>query len=315
MAFDRPPLPRLRLAIQLPRGAGGQEVLPGLREQEKKDMRLSNHRPIRPMNMPDITPGAADMAEPKFERAKPTDLLVDETYQRNLSERSVRLIRKIVAHWDWRTFMPPVVVKADGEFHVIDGQHTAIAAASHPKITEIPIMVVRADHLEDRAKTFLGRNRDRISVTANQLHYAAMAAGDETAVTIKQVCDKAGIRILKQPPGAAVFKPGDTLAIGTITSLVSRRGALKSRQILEVLGNAKLAPVPQSLIKAVEELMTNKEYSDHIDPADLTTAIRASLGDAESKAKIFAATHNIPLWKAMTTVLFKRCKRGRSRAA
>jgi len=62
-------------------------------------------------------------------------------------------------------------------------------------------------------------------------------------------------------------------------------------------------------------LMTNKEYSDHIDPADLTTAIRASLGDAESKAKIFAATHNIPLWKAMTTVLFKRCKRGRSRAA
>jgi hypothetical protein len=82
-----------------------------------------------------------------------------------------------------------------------------------------------------------------------------------------------------------------------------------------VLGDAKLAPVPQSLIKAVEELLTNKEYSDQIDPADLTTTIRASLGEAESEAKIFAATHNIPLWKAMTSVFFKRCKRGRRRAA
>lgn len=276
---------------------------------------MTSYRAIKRMNMPDVTPGGADMPEPQFARAKPTDLFVDETYQRNLSERSVRLIRKIVAHWDWRTFMPPVVVKTKDGWHVIDGQHTAIAAASHPAITEIPIMVVKAEQVEDRARTFLGRNRDRISVTANQLHYAAMAAGDETAVTIKQVCDRAGIRILKQPPGAAVFKPGDTLAISTITSLVSRRGALKARQILEVLGNAKLAPVPQSLIKAVEELMTNKEYTEQIDPADLTTAIRAGLGEAESEAKIFAATHNIPLWKAMTSVFFKRCKRGRRRAA
>jgi hypothetical protein len=276
---------------------------------------MTEFRAIKPMNMPDVAPGGADMPEPKFERAKPTDLLVDETYQRNLSERSIRLIRKIVAHWDWRTFMPPVVVKTADGLHVIDGQHTAIAAASHPKIVDIPIMVVRADQVQDRAKTFLGRNQDRISVTANQLHYAGVAAGDDISVTIKQVCDRAGIRILKQPPGAGAFKVGDTLAIGCIRSLINRRGALRARQVLEVLGNAKLAPVPQMLIKAVEELLCNKEYSELIDPGDLTTAIRASIGEAESEAKIFAATHNINVWKAMVTVLFKRCKRGRRRAA
>lgn len=123
---------------------------------------MSTMRKIAPMNMPDITPGGADMAEPKFERANPADLLVDEGYQRNLSERSVKLIRKIVSHWDWRTFMPPVVVRTKLGMHVIDGQHTAIAAATHPKIKDIPVMVVKADEVADRARAFLGRNRDRI---------------------------------------------------------------------------------------------------------------------------------------------------------
>ena len=176
-------------------------------------------------------------------------------------------------------------------------------------------MVVRADMASERAKTFLGRNRDRIAVTPNQLHAAAVQAGDDTAVTINQVCERAGIRVLKQPPGAASFKVGDTLAIGAVSAVISRRGALKARQILQVLGDAKLAPVPASLIRAVEELLVNKEYSVQIDPGDLTTTIRAGLGEAESEAKIFAATHNIPMWKALVSVLFKRCKRGRRRAA
>jgi hypothetical protein len=276
---------------------------------------MSGYRKITRMNMPDITPGGADMAEPKFERANPGDLLVDETYQRNLSERSVKLIRKIVASWDWRTFMPPVVVRTKDGLHVIDGQHTAIAALTHPAIKDIPIMVVAAPDMASRAKTFLGRNRDRITVTQNQLHVAAVAAGDDTAVTIDQVCQRAGVKILKQPPGAGSFKVGETMAISTITSLVNRRGALKARQVLEVITAAKIAPVPAVLIKSVEALMTEKEYTGQIDPGDLTTAIRAGLGEMETEAKVFAATHNIPLWKAMTSIMFKRCKRGRRRAA
>jgi len=273
-----------------------------------------SYRKIAAMNMPDVRAGGADMPEPKFERAKPADLLVDETYQRNLSERSVRLIRKIVAHWDWRTFMPPVVVKTPAGLHVIDGQHTAIAAASHPKITSIPVMIVAAEDIRDRAKAFLGRNRDRIAVTPNQLFAAAVAAGDDDAVTIHQVCDRAGIRILKQPPGAGLFKPGDTLAVSTIGALVNRRGAMRARQILQLVGEAKLAPVPAAIIKAADEIMFGAEFAGQVEAADLTTAIRASLGEAESEAKIFAATHGVPFWKAMTSVLFKRCKRGRKRA-
>lgn len=272
-------------------------------------------RKIAPMKMPGIEPGGADMAEPKFERAKPEDLLVDETYQRNLSERSVALIRKMVSRWDWRSFQPPLCVRTKLGLHIVDGQHTAIAAVTHPKIKTIPILVVDAPEVADRARAFIGRNRDRISVTTTQLHAAAVTAGDPDAVTVHQVCERAGIKILKNPPGMAVFKPGESLAVSTISALVNRRGALRARQILEVCANAKLAPVSAAIIKAVESLMVDKEYAGQIEPGDLTTFIREGGADAEGEARVFAAAHSVPLWKALAAILFKRARRGRRRAA
>lgn len=271
---------------------------------------MSRTRKIAPLATPGITPGGADMPEPRFERAKPRDLMVDETYQRDLSERSVRLIRKIVSHWDWRTFMPPVVVRTAGGLHVIDGQHTAIAAASHPKIDDIPVMVVDADVMADRAKAFLGRNRDRIVVTPTQLHAAAVIAGDDDAVTIDQVCRRAGIRILKNPPAAGFFQPGDTLAIKSVASLVSRRGAMRARQVLEPLAAAKIAPVPAAVIKAAEELLCGDDWKGKITPASLTTELRRDTDGAITRAKSQAIVNDMPLWKALVIELGRRCKRG-----
>lgn len=273
-------------------------------------------RNIKAMKFPGTEPGGADMSEPKFERATPSELLVDESYQRNLSDRSVALIRKMIGHWDWRSFKPPVCVKTKQGLHIVDGQHTAIAAASHPKIKTIPVQIIEAPEITDRARAFIGHNRDRINVTITQLHVAAVAAGDEDAVTVHQVCERAGIKILKNPPGMAVFKPGETLAVSTIHALINRRGALRARQILEVIGQAKIAPVSAAIIKATEALMADRQYSEQVEPADVTTALRAFASDAEGEARVFAAAHSVPLWKAMAAVLFKRCKKhGRKRAA
>jgi hypothetical protein len=270
-------------------------------------------RRISAMAVPGVEPGGADMPEPVFDRVDLDALIVDETYQRNLSERSVTLIRKIVGCWDWRRFKPPVVVRTPEGLHVIDGQHTAIAAATHPKITQIPVMIVDAERMEDRALAFIGHNRDRIAVTPNQLHAAAAAAGDPEALTINQVCDRAGVTVLKSPPGR-MFKPGETLSVTTIGALVKRRGAMRARQVLQVLGEAKCAPISAAAIKAVELLLFDKEYRDHVVAEDLTTVIRGSVGEAEHEAKVFASAHGLPQWKALAIVYFKRCKRGRRRA-
>jgi hypothetical protein len=270
-------------------------------------------RPIKPIMAPDLTALAPVTGVPRFKIVDPKTLLVDDAYQRALSERSVVLIRKMVSQWDWRKFKPPIVAETDAGDEVIDGQHTAIGAASNPFITEIPVMVVEAAEQGDRAAAFVGHNRDRINLTQMQMHYAAVAAGEEDALTVQQVCDRAGVRILRVP--SANYKPGDTLAVMAIKALCNRRGALGARVVLEVLANAQAAPLAAGSIKAVETLLHDPEYKGQVAAADITTAILAKGAELEKEAAVFAAAHNILLWKALTAVLFKEVRRGRRRAA
>lgn len=274
----------------------------------------SEMRPVRALNMAGIKPAGCIPGRPVFRWVSPDRLVVDESYQRNLSERSIGLIRKIVADWDWCRFKPPVVVETGDMLEVIDGQHTAIAAASHGNVAEIPVMVVEATDRADRAKAFIGHNRDRITVTATQLHVAAVAAGDEDAVTLQQVCDRAGIRVLRVPPGGGAFKPCDTMAVGAITTLINRRGAMRARQMLEVLAKARMAPVPAAGVRAVEMLLCDPEYSGEISAEDLTSTIMTMGPQAERDAKVFASAHNVPLWRALGITWFKGRPRGRNRA-
>lgn len=268
-------------------------------------------RKIAPMKFYGIEPGGANTEEPKVVRAKPADLLVDETYQRNLSERSIVLIRRMIKDWSWRSFQPPLCVRVGDALHVVDGQHTAIAAASHPKVDTIPVLIVDAPEAADRASAFIGRNRDRIVVTTNQLHAAAVIAKDPTALAMHRACEAAGVRILKSPPGAAFFKPGDTMAVTTIKGLLGRRGENGARIVLKICARAKLAPVSASMIKAVEETL-------HTAPAPLPEAVelavREGASEMEAEAKLFALREDVPHWKALAAILHRKC-RSRRRAA
>jgi hypothetical protein len=270
-------------------------------------------RAVRALNMAGVEPAVVADGRPGFRWVSPELLIVDESYQRNLADRSISLIRRIVADWDWRRFKPPVVVETGDGLEVIDGQHTAIAAASHPSIAEIPVMLVDAAEQADRARAFIGHNRDRISVTATQLHVAAVAAGDPDAVTLQQVCERAGVRVLRVPPGNGAFKPGDTMAVAAIMALINRRGAMRARQLLEVLTKARIAPVPAAGVRAVEMLLCDPEYSGEITADDLTSVIVTMGPQAERDAKIFASAHNVPLWRALAITWFKGRPRGRKR--
>lgn len=272
-------------------------------------------RPITPMNLPGAEPGVPPTEPPVFSWVDPKSLLVDEVYQRELSRGSVELIRKIVTRWDWARFKPPVVAEGPGGLEVIDGQHTAIAAATHGGIEKIPVMVVRAAEVSDRARAFVGHNRDRLTLSQVQIHYANVAAGDEDALTVQQVCERAGVKLLRYPPGNGEFKAGESLAIAAVRSLVNKRGAMRARVVLQVLAEAHCAPVRSDGIKAVDTLLHDAEYKGQVTAADLTTALTALGPQAERDARVFAAAHNVSAWKGLTVVLFKEARRGRRRAA
>ncbi|MBK0020939.1 hypothetical protein IAE29_03185 [Ochrobactrum sp. S46] len=241
----------------------------------------------------------------------PGDLFVNEAYQRALSERSLRLIRKIVSEWSWSAFKPPVVVEVDGVLEIIDGQHTAIGAVSHGGIELLPVLVVDAGDSETRAGSFVRHNRDRIQVTPGQLHSALVEAGDEDALTIKQVCERSGLKILKNPPPFARFRPAETMAITTIAGLVKRRHAMGARKVLEICVKANVAPVSADLIKATEHLLFSKEYNGEIDSEKITAVVIALGEKLEVEAKRFAAERKVPFWRATASVIFMNRRKGR----
>ncbi|WP_020179672.1 DUF6551 family protein [Methylopila sp. M107] len=272
-------------------------------------------RRIRAISLGDVAPGGADMPEPRFERADPRELLVDGAYQRELSTRSVRLILKIVANWNWRNFKPPIVVEIDGGLHVIDGQHTAIAAASHPAIKTIPVMIVVAEEQIERAKAFMGHNRDRVNITSTQLFHAAVAAADPDAVTVAQICERAGARVLKNAPPNGAYDVGDTVAVTSLNVMANRLGALKARQVLQALVEAKVAPISADLIKAASELVAAPEYANEITLEQISNAVRMLGPRAETEARQLAAAKWMPRWRALAVVIFRNKGRGSRKAA
>ncbi|GHA13580.1 hypothetical protein GCM10007989_05220 [Devosia pacifica] len=271
-------------------------------------------RQVRPIALTGLIPAAPTTGAPICEMVDPRDLWVDPAYQRSVGEKGLKQVRRIVEGFDWAKFKPPICAFAeDGQgqsvLKVLDGQHTAIACASNPHIETIPVMIVEAPDTQSQAVAFIGQNKERLNVTPLQIHFAALAAQDPEAITVAQVCDRAGLRILRSTP--KVYAPRDTVAIAAINGLTSRRGAMRARQILEVLAKAELAPVTAPHIKSAEYLLTDPEFRETLYPEALTECIQAQEMTIDDEAKLWAATHRVPVWKAMASIWFRKCRKKR----
>lgn len=233
----------------------------------------------------------------------------DPLYQRPLDELRVNAILKA---FTWRSFGALVVVpQVDGRYHATDGQHRLAAAKRHPKVTHVPAVIVKTEDVQSEASIFVEINKNRKNVSALELFFAGLAADDDDALTIHQVCQRAGVRIPKYP--SAGYKPADCIAIAAIQSVVNKRGAMRARQVLEVLARAELAPITATHIKACESLLLDDEFG--VEGEGLTATILAMGPPAEVEARRFGATHNCPVWKGLASVWFQRCrKRGRKAA-
>lgn len=131
---------------------------------------MSDLRRIAPLPLPDVEP--ADIGPcPEVRSVAPTSLWVDGKYQRDLSRASMALLRKMVKGFAWSRMKVPNATEVDGELHLIDGQHTAIVAAT-VGVPLIPVFVVGTDSAAERAQAFVGLNRDRVTVNPFHVHRA-----------------------------------------------------------------------------------------------------------------------------------------------
>lgn len=270
-------------------------------------------RPIQPLPL-DGVPRAEIRPRPRFMRLHPSELWVDGLYQRDLSSKSRKLIEKLVREWDWKRFSVPVVTRVGDAWHIIDGQHTAIAALSHGGIGEIDVMVVEADEVGERADAFLGHNRDRIAVTNGELFFAAAASGDEDVLTAINVCERAGATVLRNPSPGRPFRPGEIIAVAALMKLVRRRSALQARIVIEALVKARLAPISAEAINAVDTVLHNPPYGD-VEADALVEAFHRHGSVIAAKTVELALAKRIPRARALAIVLYQHAKRGRRSAA
>lgn len=219
-------------------------------------------RRVKAMELrPEPKPLARVAPTPEPRLVSPEDLLVEPAYQRDLSSASVSLIRKIVNGWDWSKYKPPICAEAQSGLCVIDGQHTAIAAATRG-IAKIPVLVVSASAMETRAEAFVSHNRDRLNMSPFQIIHAEAAAGDLTAIGILALAEKTGAIIPRSAPLKGRTKPGTILPINKVRAAYRGSGPVVVERVFRIAVGAKATPLGSTAWQALMMLLTAPVFAD-----------------------------------------------------
>ncbi len=245
-------------------------------------------RPIGKIALPQrVTPAVITQDTPQLRMVDPSTLLVEPRYQRDLSGASVRHIGRIVSGWDWSKFKPPVCAEiGDGRLAVIDGQHTAIAAASHGGILQIPVLVTSTGLLEKRAEAFVSHNRDRLRMSQFQIFHAQAAAGDEEALRVAALLKSAGGSIPRAQPNKGYDKAGEFLPVNDTVRVCRQRNDQTALWIFKVCVLSGIKPISRMVLRAVE-LIASEPYFSNVKAKGID-AIAAALGtitDADARAR------------------------------
>ncbi|WP_116654854.1 DUF262 domain-containing protein [Pelagibacterium sediminicola] len=235
---------------------------------------------------------------------------IDPAYQRGLDDARVQ---RILDWFTWDAFGAIVIAPAaEGRYNCTDGQHRLAAARRHPAVSVVPAIIIHAQGTQAEAENFIAINRERKNISALDRYWAEVAASDDDAKTIEQVCERAGITIMRNP--CSQYEPRQTVAISAIRSLVDKWGAMRARQILEVLAKAELAPIKGEHIRAAEILMTDDEFRHSVEPDALSEALTGNDEEFGVEAKAFAKTHRMPVGRALASVWFRRTRKKRRAA-
>lgn len=182
---------------------------------------------------------------PVLQYCTPAQLDVDRTYQRELDQRSLRLVAEIARDWDWGLCQPLVVARRrDGRMFVVDGQHRLEAARRRGDIQQLPCVIIMPDSDGDEASAFVKLNQQRRPLTPFALYRGAVAAGDPSACALASVLREVGFA-LSGTADWTHMKPGQLNNVGKVRAFHAKHGDRATRVVLECLAAAFPAQVLQ----------------------------------------------------------------------
>ncbi len=250
-------------------------------------------RLVAPLEVNNLKPADISLQpSPELVWLPVSDLSINDEYQRQLSDRSLRAIRRIAENWHWGRVKALTVVRtSDGDLEIIDGQHTAIAAATHGGIPRLPCLVTKGSTIQGRAADFVGINRDRVHMTTMQIFWADVTAEEESAIDVIHAAENAGVSLLKYYPKQGDFEPGQTVAVGALRRLAKRGGVAYVGRVLRIGVAAELAPITTLFINACALMLWNGYNAEKelTDPMIVNVLRIHGLADLEARARQLAS--------------------------
>ena len=169
---------------------------------------------------------------PEIYQIRPSQLVINRGYQREVSRKGAVVISKIIQNFDWLRFGVITVSRMDdGKFSIIDGQHRAIAAW-HLGLEYVPA-VVRSLETKGQASAFLDVNIDRTTVGPIDKFRAKVASGDEFAVTLNTALEQIGIKLVTNP--GYDLQPYECRSIGSLSTIAKKFGIGTMQTAMEML--------------------------------------------------------------------------------
>lgn len=258
---------------------------------EEDDEEWDGFRAVEPLKLSNLKPADIGENRPEFHLINPESLAIEESYQRNLSGASIRLIRRIVDGWNWRHFKPPIVAETNDYYIVIDGQHTAIAAATHPDIEQIPCIVMKSDAPNERAAAFVAQNTHRVAVNALQVFHAEFVAGERDAVTIYKLALECECDIPRSVPVKGKEEPGQFVCVGELRSILNQHGSDTLRRVMTICRKSEIAKIQRIMVRSLKIVLAEAYYEKVAALPDETLAEALSgLDDLDANAQGLAAS-------------------------
>lgn len=157
------------------------------------------------------------------ERPEPVDaptasLNIDTTYQA-LAPRNPRLIRDISRNFDLTVFgRLRVVRRANGALYVVDGRHRWEGATAAGRLF-VPCDIYNVHNIKREIEIFLACNTRIRKVPQGMLFMAEVAAGDQQAVELSKLVQKAGLAIVDANTQKQEFAVPKIACIAALKSL------------------------------------------------------------------------------------------------
>jgi len=207
--------------------------------------------------------------EKEWKKLKPSFLVVDHTYQRDLEEGRVK---RIVKEFDINTVNPPKVSFRDGKYWIFDGQHTVAAWRQVFGDKAIECRVFYGMTWLDEKEAFVTQNGISRDPTTNDKLKAAYNAGDPDVKDMVKAANYANVQVPFKKTGAS---PGKCVATSALYSCYKKLERDDFISMLEALTTAwpfKTLALSANILRGMAEFYS--KYKGRFKQSELIKSIQ-----------------------------------------